>query len=222
VTARVLRLKWKIVLSLAIICAIAFAYQNHAHAATGGGNAPAFSATQLADGVLFDNGPAAAYLTTLNRPVPPSSSQTTAIENNINAAITANPTLASSLQTEFQSGNPNEVQTALSQLGSLSLPILDEMFGSSEVTQAASTLVGQINDRDLIDAIGVGTELGDYAGDWVWIENDAVVYNVVFVAFDAVAVVDEAITFNGAGLSTITLAGQLLDANIASNLQEEV
>jgi hypothetical protein len=221
-TAHLLRRRWKLAIPLVIACGVLVAYQSQAHAAANGGSAPAFSATQVADGVMFDNGPAAAYLTSLNRPYPPPSTQTTAIESAINAAISASPQRAASLQTELQSGDPNQVQNALAQLGSITVPVLDQMFGPQAVSQAATTLVGQINGHDLIDALGVGTQLANYAGDYVYVDNAAVAYNVVFVACAAVTVVIYAFSANGEAANLLALARQLLVANIAANLQETI
>jgi hypothetical protein len=165
-TAHLLRRRWKLAIPLVVACGVLVAYQSQAHAAANGGSAPAFSATQLADGVMFDNGPAAAYLTSLNRPYPPPSTQT--------------------------------------------------------VSQAATTLVGQINGHDLIDALGVGTQLANYAGDYVYVDNAAVAYNVVFVACAAVTVVIYAFSANGEAANLLALARQLLVANIAANLQETI
>ena len=217
-TAYFWRRKWKAVLPVAVVCTIVFACQDHARAATGG-TAPVFSATQLADGVLFDNGPAAPYLASLNRPVPPQSSALTTIENATNTAINANPQLAASLQAEFQSGDPNQVQDALAQLGNVSVPIFDGLYGSQTVSKMVALLVSQINQGDLAQGIGFGAELDNYAGDWVWTDNAVAAYNFVFAANVAVVLVVVAWQPSGPADNTLSMVQQILVANIATNLQ---
>lgn len=210
-----LQRRWKALVPVAVAATGVIAYQSYAHAATRA-TAPVFSATQLADGVMFDNGPAAPYLVSLNRPVPPSSSQLTAIENATNSAISANSSLAASLATELQSGNPSQVQNALSQLGSVTLSVLDGLFGSTAVTQAAANLNNEINEGQILQGIGMGDELDDYY--MTWTNTSKALNNETTIDNQGIGDLYFPLNATGEAVSTLNLAGQLIIGSIATHL----
>ena len=102
--------------------------------------APRFTAVQLANGILFSDGPAApfasghtSFLTSRQR----------TIENLVDARIAANPATASTAAAQLQSGDRLQVRSGLLAIGTIYKQVLDEEDGAQNVTSAVNALAGQ-------------------------------------------------------------------------------
>lgn len=101
---------------------------------------PAFTAAQLSDGLLFNEGPVAGYLRELDRPAPERTEDAQRAATAINKAIEADPKWAASFADRLQSGDPKRIEPALNELASLSRTVLEELFGKESVDQAVRDL----------------------------------------------------------------------------------
>ena len=106
--------------------------------------APRMSAVTLANGVLFNQGPAVHYLTALGRPKAPVRGKLLAVERSVDQALRDHPTLASAFARNIQSGNRIQVRAALESLGSLARAAYQNQYGAAAtervVAQAKATL----------------------------------------------------------------------------------
>jgi hypothetical protein len=214
-----LRGKWKLVLPLVIASAVGIAYQGQAHADAGLGPVPNFAATQLADAVLFDNGPAAPYIASLNRPAPVQDDRQITEEQAVNAAINANPGMAAQFQAEIQSGDPNQVKDALSQLGKVANTVYVNLFGQDTVSKAVAAVQAGVAAGGLIQGIATDNELANYSGDdnFKWTNNFLALDTAI--ALDKVAVAVLVLFFDQPDNPVVGVVQDTVIANIATNLQ---
>jgi hypothetical protein len=91
--------------------------------------APFFTPAQLANGLAFNQGPAASYLTAFDRPQVPLTGKLPTVERSLDASLRANPMLARRFARDAQSGNGAKVRVALGILGSLTRGAFDRVFG---------------------------------------------------------------------------------------------
>jgi SdpC family antimicrobial peptide len=135
---------WLVALVAALTAGLVWAGQGWAAPAR---RAPAFTATQLSDGLLFNDGPVAAYLAKLDRPQPERTEDAVRAAAAINKAIEADPKWAATFAARVQSGDPRQIEPALNELARLSRTVLEELFGRDTVDQAVRDL-GQVIERD--------------------------------------------------------------------------
>lgn len=229
----VLRRTWKVALPVVAACAVGIAYQGQAHASGPVGPVPIFSATDLADGLLFNNGPVAPYLAPLNRPAPvqtPSRAATApspvaVTENGVNAALNADPTTAATFQSEVQSGDASQVQDALTLLGNITINVLTKQYGQAAVAQAASTVINGVAGKNLIQAIDTFNEFANYAGDSEEGNVALVLVSVVAVVAVVAAIAVAVVVFpaqppaGSAATTTLDLARDIMIGDVAIDLQ---
>jgi hypothetical protein len=135
---------WRSVAVLAAVAATgsAFALGGQASAA------PAtLSATAIADGVLFNNGPAAALLKSVDRTPVQMTDELRAVEAEVNKAISADKTgyYTSQFSQQMQSGNPRSVRNALSHLGDTTRAVLNQHYGTAKIDAAVKQFADAVN-----------------------------------------------------------------------------
>jgi hypothetical protein len=144
---------------------------------------PALDAVAISDAVLFNQGPAARYLTRLNRPQVKMTDAMTAVRTDIDTKLAADSGFASSFASRMQSGDPVAVQAALGDIAKAYVrPALDNRFGAATVDAGLAAYASQLGQR-LILQIGTDQDFAQYAGDEFWTESDiALVSEVAVVA----------------------------------------
>lgn len=95
--------------------------------------APRMSAVELANGLLFNQGKAASYLTILGRPAVHVTPKVLAVERFVDHALRARPALASAFARDIQSGNRVKVDLALTSLSGLTKIALDREYGAATI-----------------------------------------------------------------------------------------
>jgi hypothetical protein len=211
------RWRWGIAPAVAILLGVAFAGAGNAAAP----QAKAFSAVQLSDAVLFNVGPAAPNLASLKRGKMPWTDAMTKSQQAIDAAIGKDPKWASSFASRLQSGDPNQIQGALGDLGTLAYAAVTKQFGEKAVVQAVNTVSCLIDKKALIVGTDLANEFASYSGDILWVDNDVVIYSelaAASVAIVFVAVVIEKQACPNA-LPQEQLAQELVVRAIAANLR---
>ncbi|ASW52925.1 hypothetical protein [Plantactinospora sp. KBS50] len=140
---RTIRRTWRAATLLAIVMAICTGYlvQGTTSAAADGA-APRFSAVELSDAVLFNEGPAASLLAPLQRGTVPWTPTLRLGQTAVNTVIASSPGWGTSFATALQSGNPVAVRQALTNLSVLSRNALVSTYGSGPVIQAIYRFVG--------------------------------------------------------------------------------
>jgi len=175
------RRRWGAVLAAGALAGAAVVAQSHA--ASAASQVPVFSATQLSDALMFKDGPAAAYLASLQRDPLKWTDPLRQAEQALDAAISQDPKWSASFAARIQSGDPNQVQSALSDLAVLARGVLDKLFGPDAIDRAASLLHDGIAKELVIDydnQVVLRTDL-DKAFDYVAVETrdsgiDEIVY----------------------------------------------
>jgi hypothetical protein len=132
------RRRWGAVLVAGALAGAAVAVQSQA--ASAATKVPAFSATQLSDALMFKDGPAAPYLASLQRDPVKWTDPLRQAEKALDAAISRDPKWSASFAARIQSGDPNQVQSALNDLAVLARGVLDKLFGPDAIDRAASLL----------------------------------------------------------------------------------
>ncbi|WP_212829688.1 hypothetical protein [Catellatospora sp. TT07R-123] len=179
---------------------------------------PVFKPADLAVAVLFNDGPAAGYLSSLNRPRPERTDVLLKSEAAVAEAV-AGWRAGSSFAEQIQSGDPVKVQDALRQLAVLAKDVLEKLYGKDLILQAVDRVIDGISKQHLITAITLDSELSLYNGDILWIDNDVALY--VEVAAAAFAVVFAAIVWPAepGAAKVLDLVQEVMIRNIAVNLQ---
>ncbi|GAA5179630.1 hypothetical protein GCM10023322_10170 [Rugosimonospora acidiphila] len=132
------RRRWATVLVAGALAGAAVVTQSQA--ASAASKVPVFSAAQLSDALMFKDGPAAPYLASLQRdPVKWTDAQRQA-ERTLDAAISKDPKWSASFAARIQSGDPNQVRSALNDLAVMARGVLDKLFGPDAIDRAASLL----------------------------------------------------------------------------------
>lgn len=149
---------------------------------------PVFTAVQLSDGVLFNDGPAASYLVQLNRPATKWTDQLRVTQRGIHAALDADPAAATAIARGLQSGDPVKVETAFTSLAKIANSVLDNQFGQAQVNAAVGVIDRGLSDNQLISATVNGAQLDNYTGDSVTVDTDVAAYLEFVVAVAVVAV----------------------------------
>lgn len=174
---------------LATALAVAFATWR-ANRASAEGEAPLFTATEISDGVLFNEGPAAAYLVELNRgPQPlPWTDEMRMIQRQVNEAILAEPAWAQGFAEQMQSGDPVLVEEGFMRLSEIVRRVLDDRYGPDTVDRAILDIDQRWDDDKLIRLAMLPNEFAFDNGHETWWALDAyVAAEVAVVALIAIA-----------------------------------
>ena len=168
-----------VVLAVAVAVTFATWRANRAHAE---GEAPRFTATEISDGVLFNDGPAAGYLAELNRGPTQWTADLRGVQRAVNEAIEADPAWANHFAEQMQSGDPNLVNEGFTSLGETVRRVLDDRYGPDEVDRAIVEIDRQWVDERLIRIAVLHNEFAFDSGHEVWYALD------VFVAAEVAVV----------------------------------
>ncbi len=93
--------------------------------------APIFTPVQLANGLAFNQGVAASYLTAFERPQVPLTGKLPTVERSLDASLRAKPALARTFARDAQSGDGTKVRVALGILSNLTRAAFDHVFGQA-------------------------------------------------------------------------------------------
>jgi hypothetical protein len=141
-------------LTLALIAGvISLTWQSGAATAA---EAPRLSAIEIADGVLYNDGAAAPFLTSLRRGPGPEWNETARrTQQLIHQSIGSDPRFAASFAERMQSGDPMRVRNALTGLGRITRQVLDRQFGRDAVTGMIEKLDSLFGDYKLFGGAGL-------------------------------------------------------------------
>lgn len=131
---------WRQGLLLAVVAAIAVAFVAAQPRTAHASGTPKFKATEIADAVLFNDGPAAPYLANLRRGPMQWNNTTRELQARVNAAVDADPQWAGQFGSRMQSGDPQTVAVGVAQFGMLVRRVLDSWFNAQKVAQWATDL----------------------------------------------------------------------------------
>lgn len=119
------------------LCAAVALYTTNANAASRPSHAPRFSAVQLANGIIFADGPAATravgHRATLT-------SRQKMLESKLDTLIQSQPAAASKAAAQLQSGNRLAVRAGLTYVGNAYKTVLDNVDGAQNVLSAVNSL----------------------------------------------------------------------------------
>ncbi|MEQ4304266.1 hypothetical protein ABNF97_23265 [Plantactinospora sp. B6F1] len=133
--------RWRRITMAALAVTLGVTFAGWRAGAASAEPAPQLTAVEIADGVLFNDGPAAKYLTELDRPETPWTDEMRRIQELIRRYLDADPQLAKALSTWMQSGDPLKVAKGMHELGAVARKVLDELYGS----EAIDKWVGEID-----------------------------------------------------------------------------
>jgi hypothetical protein len=105
------------------------------------------TAAQITDGVLFNDGPAAVYLSNIPRGTIRWTPELRSVQAGIQAAVAADSTsyFTSDFARDMQSGDPQRVQSGLLRLEGVTHTYLEGRYGKDEVEAAARKLGARLN-----------------------------------------------------------------------------
>lgn len=126
---------WQLVVGLIATAAVVTASTGTVQAAPEE-PAPRFSAVELADAVMFNDGPAAEYLAGWDRPETEWTDATVLSKEAIDEAIANDPEWGAAFASRIQSGDPQRIEGALKDLAEYSRVVADELFGPKVVDRA--------------------------------------------------------------------------------------
>jgi hypothetical protein len=154
---------------------------------------PKLDAVTISDAVLFNQGPAAQYLAKLNRPQVTMTDDLTAIRTDIDTKLAADSAFASDFATRMQSGDPAQVQAALTDdATSYIRPALDTQFGADAVDSAVAAFDDELEKHVILD---------------VNLQREFALYNA-----NALSQQTQMVDIDVVGLVTLTILGCLIDA----------
>ena len=134
-----LKRRWRPLLVVALALAAGFALTlARGTAFADAQTPPRLTSVQIADAVLFADGPAAVYLSSLERERIHWTPELRSVQKGITAAIAADGTgyYGSEFAPAMQSGDPRLVQQALGELGATVRTYLEQRFGADQVEEA--------------------------------------------------------------------------------------
>jgi SdpC family antimicrobial peptide len=129
------RRNWLVLFGGVLVAISSLVYSQAAGAAPAVGTARAFTAQQLADAVMFAQGPAASRLVGTSRPALTMTAEAKSVRAKVDKAIAQDPAFAESFRLRLQSGDRIKVSAALSDLGKLVRSVLDQVYGSAGVNR---------------------------------------------------------------------------------------
>jgi hypothetical protein len=136
------------VLTLATALVAGYLWQGQASADERG--APRYGATELADAVLFNEGPAAKHLESLGRGQVPWNDALREGQKAVHEAIDRDPRWARSFAARLQSGDPQRVKASLEELSKVTLESLERALGRDRVDEAVYRLVREVYGDDVL------------------------------------------------------------------------
>jgi hypothetical protein len=175
-----------VVLAVAVI--VAFATWRAGQARAEGG-APRFTPTEISDGVLFNEGPAADRLIALNRGPTQWTGDLREIQRSLNESIMADPAWAQGFAEQMQSGDPRAVDAAFTSLGERLRRVLDRRYGQDTVDKTLVDIDKQWIDERLIRSAVLHNEFSFDNGHEVWYALDVVVAAEIALAALVAAVI---------------------------------
>jgi hypothetical protein len=129
-----------VVLATAVAVAL---YTSKAHA-TEVTKTPRMSGAQLADAILFHDGPAAKYLTRTGQVGRPDV-RTQEVEQQVNSMFQTDQSFSSRFAADIQGGDRQKVRNALNDLGQRVRSILDKVYGAKVVDGATVKAAAALN-----------------------------------------------------------------------------
>lgn len=130
---------WAAALLAVVVVGLGYAGQVQAGAPAA---APVYQAADLADAILFAEGPAARHLTGLERPKIDWTEEAKRSKEAIGEAIARDARWGESFASRVQSGDPNQIAPALHDLGVKSRTALDDLWGRDTMDKAMEAAVG--------------------------------------------------------------------------------
>jgi hypothetical protein len=127
--------------------------------------APRMSAIVLANGVLFNQGPAARYLTALGQPATPVRGKLLKVERSVDHALQASPALAGAFARDIQSGNRIKVSAALTSLAKLAQSAFEDQYGAAATQQMITRAKAAL--QNAVPKAGDGTMAGSSTVNYV-------------------------------------------------------
>jgi SdpC family antimicrobial peptide len=209
-------------LALAVTAGVAFATWR-AGEPVQAAEVPRLKAGEIVDAVLFNDGPAARYLTGLRRGPTEWDEEVRKLQREVKAAVEKDPAFAATFVAQMQSGNPRSTAAAMSRLGMVVRAELDSMYGTRAVDEAIAKLDQAFGEQRLVSvqdqAAVQNNEFSYDNGNDVWLAVDVVVVASA-VAVVAVLVVASAIDFTPREYSDRTmLAHEVFINRLATDLR---
>lgn len=131
------RRRWRWAVGLVVVTALGLGYAGQVASADQTSNrAPVFSAVDLADAVLYYEGPAAKLLPGLERPAIEWTDDARMAREAINKAIETDERWSASFQARMQSGDPVRISAAIKDLAVFSRNVMNEQLGKDVVDRA--------------------------------------------------------------------------------------
>lgn len=208
--------RWRPVILAALAVAVGVTFVvSRAETATAA--APRLTAVEIVDGVLFNDGVAARYLTDLRRGKTQWNAELREIQGAIHKSVTKDARWASDYAQLMQSGDPRKVTKAMSELGGHVRKVLDNMYGPVKVDEAILDIDRKWEEEQLAKASVMMTEFSLDSGADTWFETESVAVLVVAVALVLVVAL---IDFTPKDFSDrADLAHEVLVADVAAGLE---
>lgn len=150
----IIRRTWRAAALLAITLTVCAVYLLHGQtSAAAAGTAPRFSAVQLSDAVLFNDGPAAPLLASLQRGTVPWTPTLRLGQTAVNTMIANNPTWGASFAAALQSGNSVAVQRTLGDFSMFVDGALSSVYGHGLVLKSIFDFVSIANGPPFEDIV---------------------------------------------------------------------
>jgi len=213
--------RWRPLLLVVLAVAVGATFAVSRTGTATAASAPRLTATEIADGVLFNDGRAATYLTALRRGPTAWTDDLRGTQSRIHRSIAADPRWADGFTTRMQSGDPRQIAQGMSDLGVVARRVLDEQYGRDKVDKAVLQIDQDWVEERLIKEAMLDAEFSFDLGGGTWLETDSVValWEVAVVAI-AVVLAVVAIDFTPKTFSErANLAHEVLVEEIAAGLQ---
>lgn len=183
---------------------------------------PRLKPGEIVDAVLFNDGPAAKYLTGLRRGPTQWTDELRKLQWKIKVGVEKDPVFAATFVAQMQSGNPLYTARAMSSLGAITRRELNELYGYRAIDEAVAKIDQAFGEQRLAvvqdQAAVQNNEFSYDNGNDVWFAVDAVVA-VSAVAVVAVLLVASAIDFTPREYSDRTmLAHEVFINHLATDL----
>jgi SdpC family antimicrobial peptide len=210
--------RWLVILALAVAAAVGLTSLRSTPSYAG---APQLTPAQIADGVLFNEGPAAQYLTSVTRDQIPWTTQLRDVQSDIKAALESDASgyFRSQFVQQMQSGDPMAIRSALQRLGETTRQVLETRYGTDSVDK---TLQAVCNSLISVGTNGCGG--GGGGGTYVDVAEAVEVAVSGVAAFQVVIIVAVIVVIflfapPGDSANKANLAGEKLVYEIATGLR---
>lgn len=178
-----LKARWRPIMMAVLVVTVGLAFVTwRANTATAAESAPRFTATEISDAVLFNDGPAAKHLTELRRGPTAWTDDLRTLQRRINDSILADRRWADTFVSQMQSGNPRLVERGMSSLGVLARAALDGLYGADKIDEALVEIDKKWMEELMAKAAMLNNEFSFDNGADVWFETDLVVVVAVAAA----------------------------------------